>query len=181
MKELIINQTLKLLDKKGLKFTIDDISNNLNISKKTIYRYFNNKESLVKAVYKHIYLNINKELTEITTGDFNEEHLFNILNNYSLALFYKDDQVFNLNSLTKELENYVNDELIKIWDLIYNYLNYTQKESLRTIVDGSIKESFKNNNKKEVINKLVELLIGGWLDAISIKCNSNNYCCYSNG
>lgn len=52
MKELIINQTLKLLDTMGLKFTIDDISNNLNISKKTIYRYFNNKESLVKAVYK---------------------------------------------------------------------------------------------------------------------------------
>lgn len=161
MKEQIIRETLKLLDTNGLKFTIDDISTSLKISKKTIYKYFVNKETLVKAVYKFIYINIFNELIKITNDKYNEDQLFNLLNNYSFALFYKADQVFNLNSLTIELESFVNKELNEIWILIHGYIEFTKKDIIRTIIDDSIKESFKNNNKKDVINKLVDLLIGG--------------------
>ena len=43
MKEKILEAAIEEFEKKGLKFTMDDIAKNLAISKKTLYAVFQNK------------------------------------------------------------------------------------------------------------------------------------------
>lgn len=45
-KERILEATISVFNKKGLKFTMDDIASELSMSKKTIYTVFRDKESL---------------------------------------------------------------------------------------------------------------------------------------
>lgn len=42
MKERIINESIESLRREGLKFSIDTLAEKLNISKKTVYKYFSN-------------------------------------------------------------------------------------------------------------------------------------------
>ncbi len=46
MKEKIIHAAIKVFNRKGPKFTMDDIAAELSISKKTIYTVFRDKESM---------------------------------------------------------------------------------------------------------------------------------------
>ena len=52
MKERIINESIESLRREGLKFSIDTLAERLNISKKTVYKYFSNKEELAFALYR---------------------------------------------------------------------------------------------------------------------------------
>lgn len=45
-KEKILEGTIRVFQKKGLKFTMDDLASELSMSKKTIYQEFRDKESL---------------------------------------------------------------------------------------------------------------------------------------
>lgn len=52
MKEKILYTVEHLIQKYGVKkFTIDDIALELKISKKTIYKYFNSKEDIIKSYF----------------------------------------------------------------------------------------------------------------------------------
>lgn len=46
LREDILEATIKVFNRKGLKFTMDDIATELSISKKTIYKVFDDKESM---------------------------------------------------------------------------------------------------------------------------------------
>jgi AcrR family transcriptional regulator len=46
MKEKILDATIKIFNTKGLKFTMDDIAEELSMSKKTIYTVFRDKDTL---------------------------------------------------------------------------------------------------------------------------------------
>ena len=50
MKQLIIASALRRIEQVGFrKFTIDDIVSDLQISKKTVYKYFENKDQIVET------------------------------------------------------------------------------------------------------------------------------------
>ena len=56
MKETILNKSLELFTKHGFKsVTMDDIANELGISKKTIYQHFSSKNELVKATVDYVF------------------------------------------------------------------------------------------------------------------------------
>ena len=56
MKENIITKASELFLTLGFKsVTMDDIANEMGISKKTIYKYFNNKEILVDNCVTHLH------------------------------------------------------------------------------------------------------------------------------
>ena len=46
-KEQILDSVIKLYRKKGIKFTMDDIANDLSMSKKTLYVHYRNKDSML--------------------------------------------------------------------------------------------------------------------------------------
>ena len=65
LRENILKGTIKAFNKKGLKFTMDDIASILRISKKTIYTVFSDKEELFLAMVDYLFDNIKKSEQEV--------------------------------------------------------------------------------------------------------------------
>jgi len=66
MREKILSNAAELFLNYGFKsITMDDISNHIGISKKTIYQHFENKTSLVEAVTLFMFENISCGIEEI--------------------------------------------------------------------------------------------------------------------
>lgn len=55
LRENILENTLKVFNQKGLKFTMDDIAREMSISKKTIYTVFKDKEALFFASVDYMF------------------------------------------------------------------------------------------------------------------------------
>ena len=55
LREEILEGTLQVFNQKGLKFTMDDIAKRLQISKKTIYTVFQDKEELFLAMVDYLF------------------------------------------------------------------------------------------------------------------------------
>lgn len=60
LKESILNATIEVFNEKGMKFTMDDISKKLGISKKTIYTVFNDKEGLIYEMVDYCFDQVKK-------------------------------------------------------------------------------------------------------------------------
>lgn len=60
MKERIMNAVIEEFGKKGLRFTMDDISGNLGISKKTLYNVYDTKEAMFLDVADYCFADIKR-------------------------------------------------------------------------------------------------------------------------
>lgn len=65
LKETILEGTIGIFNEKGLKFTMDDIAESLKISKKTIYKVFQNKEELFLAMVDYMFDSIKASKREV--------------------------------------------------------------------------------------------------------------------
>jgi hypothetical protein len=80
MREKILHNAADLFLTYGFKsVTMDDISNHMGISKKTIYQHFSNKTTLVEAVSIHVFDNIACGIDQICSTKKNPiEEIFDI-------------------------------------------------------------------------------------------------------
>ena len=65
LREKIINAAIDEFREKGLKFTLDDVTKRLSISKKTIYTVFKDKEEMLLAVADYCFADIKKSEQEV--------------------------------------------------------------------------------------------------------------------
>ena len=74
----ILDATLRVLDRKGVKFTMDDLAKELSISKKTIYTVYDDKEALFLAMVDYIFDSIKESeqmiLTDPALGTIEKLH-----------------------------------------------------------------------------------------------------------
>lgn len=70
LRETILEGTIQAFNKKGLKFTMDDIAALLGISKKTIYTVFQDKNTLVSEMVDYCFDSHQRERAESTLGYF---------------------------------------------------------------------------------------------------------------
>ena len=68
LREMILEGTIKAFNRKGLKFTMDDIARELAISKKTIYMVFADKESLFLAMVDYMFDHIIVCVQQLSDG-----------------------------------------------------------------------------------------------------------------
>lgn len=68
MKERIIEAVIKEFNEKCLKFTMDDIAKELGISKRTLYGFVKDKESLFLEAVDEVYLAIKESEREIAAN-----------------------------------------------------------------------------------------------------------------
>lgn len=61
----ILSNTIRVFNKKGLKLTMDDIAEQMGISKKTIYKYFDSKEDIFDQIVDYIFDGIKDREKEI--------------------------------------------------------------------------------------------------------------------
>ncbi len=86
MRETILQKSGEIFLKYGFKsVTMDDIANELGISKKTIYKYFNNKVELVDDAISHLHQSMHKTINEICEMGFNA-----IEENFEIKKMFKD-------------------------------------------------------------------------------------------
>ena len=65
IREKILIGTIQVFNKKGLKLTMDDVADELKISKKTIYKEFNSKEEMFETMADYVFDNIKVREEEI--------------------------------------------------------------------------------------------------------------------
>lgn len=68
-KEMILVGTMDAFREKGLKFTMDDVAKKLTISKKTLYKVFENKEDLFLAMVDYLFDSIKESKAEVLQRD----------------------------------------------------------------------------------------------------------------
>ncbi len=61
--------TLAVFNQKGIKFTMDDIARTLNISKKTIYTVFDDKEDMFMAMVDYLFDSIKESEQQVLTDE----------------------------------------------------------------------------------------------------------------
>jgi len=65
MLKRIQTETLKLMNEKGVNFTIADLAKQLAVSKRSIYNYFSSKVNLIEAVLDQILSDLQEQIQEI--------------------------------------------------------------------------------------------------------------------
>ena len=65
IREKILLGIIQVFNKKGLKFTMDDVAEELKISKKTIYKEFTSKEEMFETMADYVFDNIKIREEEI--------------------------------------------------------------------------------------------------------------------
>lgn len=147
MKRKIMNATIKAYNKKGLKFTMEDVSKEIDISKKTIYKYYKNKEELVKY---------------IISETFNEVHLRQKEISLNSKLGVKDKLIEILNA-SNELINSINltnlEEFLDIYPDLYVLIMAKYENNWQTVIDlieaGHKRGIFNTEYSSQMIRNLL--------------------------
>jgi len=128
-KELTL-RFFEIYKKYGFKsVTIDDLANNLHISKKTIYKYFKNRDDIIKSTME-LYLEKSENLMEF---DKNESDVF--------------DQLIHL---FLNLLNFLNE----FNDVFFLTLRKHHPESYQVLVD--FREGFYYQNLRKIVIKGID-------------------------
>ena len=86
MREKIMSKASDLFMKLGFKsVTMDDIAGEMCISKKTIYKFFSNKEILIEEITDKIHSEIHEIVNQIVTQNYNA-----IEENYQIRRMFKE-------------------------------------------------------------------------------------------
>ncbi len=162
MKDRIICESIESLRQEGLKFSVDTLAERLNISKKTIYKYFPNKESLALALYQKYYADARKQI-ELLTAQYSSSSHSKLLHLYFDAKSMTSRDIFNKYKLNEALYSYTAQQNESLWEVILASLDdkvlEQDKKALRIIVDGSLEKLCNDRlNPDAVIERLVQLL-----------------------
>lgn len=159
MKDRIIRESIESLRKEGLRFSIDTLAERLNISKKTIYKYFPNKETLAFALYQRYYADIKAQADQLTAESSVAAHL-KLLTLYFDAKLMTSCDIFNKYKLNEALYSYTTEQNDNLWEIILSSLDdgipEQDKISLRIIVNGSFE---KLCNEKIAPNGVIDRLV----------------------
>ena len=147
MKETIINRATSLFLTLGFKsVTMDDIANDLGMSKKTIYTYFDNKISLVEAATTHLF----KKITDVIK-DIKRKSLDPITELHDIKIFLMNSLKGEKTSPYHQLQKYypsIHKELkIKKFDFVLE----STKKSLQKGVNQGL---FRKKINLELISRL---------------------------
>ncbi|MCR5157322.1 MAG: TetR/AcrR family transcriptional regulator [Butyrivibrio sp.] len=69
VRQSIMDAVIRQFNEKGMKFTMDDVSRELHISKKTIYKEFNDKDELFLATVDYGFAALKEKEAEILADD----------------------------------------------------------------------------------------------------------------
>lgn len=161
MKDKIIDTAIESLRIEGLKFSVDNIASNLKISKKTIYKFFPDKEYFAHAIYEKYYSRISDSVGEIEKSGNNIN--FRLLMVYRDACFMTRSEIFNKYKLNDCLYSYVMKLQNELWSRIISLIapsaSQTDKAIFRAIIEGTFEKTEEYSAPSAlIIEKLVKIL-----------------------
>src|SRR6056297_3552021 len=138
-KQRILNETIKLMSKKGYASTsTQEIAKNANISEATIYKYYKNKDNLLKTIV----INTIEKLFESSSQEKIPKLLLASLINERLNFFDSHKKelkvIFQEMLINKKVQKYFKNEIwskmVKVSDEIFNQIKKQSK--LKDDIDG---------------------------------------------
>jgi AcrR family transcriptional regulator len=69
VRDRILRESIESLRREGLKFSVDTLADRLKISKKTVYKFFPDKEALALALYETYYADAKAQATALLDAD----------------------------------------------------------------------------------------------------------------
>lgn len=139
LKNKILVKSLELFEAYGIKqVTMDDISETLGISKKTLYKHFAGKEELVNKVIQFLFELHFKAINRIIGNNNSSIQKIEKIYEYALDYLMKVTPVFHL-----DLKKYYSDSY-KIYD-----------QNRKKIIFGFIKDFLDRGQLKGTIDKSI--------------------------
>ncbi|MBQ4530777.1 MAG: TetR/AcrR family transcriptional regulator [Lachnospiraceae bacterium] len=158
LNEQIINTTIELFNEYGYKFRIDDITNKLFISKKTIYNIFGDKEQLFMELLKYCGTAAKKEQEQIVQNkelDYPDKvrHVLALWPDRFRRLNQKQLIALKLNSpkMAKKVGEYYKKE----WEMVEEILTESMLRGsiirmptklIRSMLEGTLENFVLNSN-----------------------------------
>lgn len=131
MKDKIIARATDMFLKLGFKsVTMDDIACDMCISKKTIYKYFSNKEHLIEEGTEIVHQNIHRIIDEIVAKDYNA-----IEENFEIRLMFKE--------MFKTVDQSPVFQLKKHYPEIYQKMMKNELEDCNTVFTQNIQKGIQ--------------------------------------
>lgn len=146
MQERIVNKSHELFMRYGVRsISMDEIASHLGISKKTIYQYFADKDTLVEAF---LAIEINRTECESVLHKKQSE---NAVHEVFLAMDMMEELFTNFNpSLIYDLEKYHPKQYKKFQDHHYTYLYDVIKENIER---GIHEENYRTEVNADIMSR----------------------------
>ncbi len=179
-RERILEATIKVFNRKGLKFTMDDIATELGISKKTIYAVFKDKESMFFSMVDYCFdkINAHKEMTlqdeSLSTVDRIRAVLAMLPDGYRDVDFGK---LYVLKGKYPKIYAKVEERLESGWEGVLTLINNGIEEGsirpvnvyiLKTMMEATLEQFFQRDilvkneiSYNDALNEVVKILIDG--------------------
>lgn len=180
IKEKIINAAIGEFEKKGLKFTMDDIAKNLGMSKKTLYNVYANKEEMLLELADYCFADIKRSEREI--ADNPELDIVTKIEKIMVVLPERYQNI-GLNNLYQLQEKFpkiygrVANYLATDWDTTIALLEEGMKQGVirpisipivKTMVEGTIQKFFaegvlieNNIGYEEALQEMINIIMRG--------------------
>ena len=180
LRERILNAAIDEFEKKGLKFTMDDIAKNLSISKKTLYQVYDTKEAMLLALADYSFAYIKRAERAIV-----EDDSLDVVTKIERILVvlperYQNIGLQNLYQLQEKYPNIytkVSSYLSTDWDATISLLEQAKAEGkikdisipvLKTMVESTI-QSFMaedvlvehNISYDEAMQEMIHIILNG--------------------
>lgn len=147
VKEKILSSAQELFFKRGIRaVTIDDIARHIKISKRTIYKYFENKDEIVFTLVKnHLHLH-QKEIEKIMANNHN-------IIEATLAIVKHSSDMMN------QITPVVFSDLKTFYPKVWKYFeNFKKDFIIQTITKGLKKGQKQGLIRKDINVKLIAYL-----------------------
>ncbi len=179
-RERILEATIKVFNRKGLKFTMDDITNELGISKKTIYAVFDDKETMFFCMVDYCFdkINASKDMMlqdeSLSTVDRVRAVLSLLPDGYKDVDFGK---LYVLKDKYPKIYSKVEERLESGWEGVLTLINQGIEEGsirpvnihiLKTMMEATLEQFFQRDvlvkneiSYNEALNEVVNILVDG--------------------
>ncbi len=161
MKEKIVCEAIQSLRQEGLKFSVDTLAERLKISKKTIYKFFPNKETLAFALYETFYTKASNCIQKWNSSGQHPSYT-ELLQLYFNSYTITRSEIFNKFQLNNTIYSYAAEKHATLWNTIFSFFeDFTAEETitLKVIIDGAFEMACRLRIEPEhIIKRLVKLL-----------------------
>jgi AcrR family transcriptional regulator len=158
MKEKVIEKAGDMFLKLGFKsVTMDDIANEMGISKKTLYKYFDNKDHLVDETVSFVQDTINDILCQIMDNNYNA-----IEENFVIKNVFKNMFKNAKSSPMYQLKKYYPETFAKLMD---REIDTFSDCILNNLEKGIQEKLYRENVNKDLVMKLYFILVFGIHDS----------------
>ncbi len=162
MREEILQEAIRGLRREGLRFSVDTIAETLHISKKTIYKYFSDKQELADALYDAYFEGVRRELSGLVQkDDLTKEERTRLLTLYYDVKVMTREEIYNKYKLNDLFREHLTDEVSGIWRLFTEALPAdADPETDRILIDGAFEKACWEHRTEDEVSRLIERMVG---------------------